>query len=158
MSRTRLVPSPSVQRWARDVNSQDRDRDETETRRSPIRDLCVAPSRSSVVVVKGDQRWHYFINTNQHQNNSNSPVYSSNQNRLSSVSINGLVTWKVEIETETSALETETRPTHLDVAPWRDRDETMDRSQNRDVSVSGPTLPWRVLQSIPNIPWNMYIQ
>jgi hypothetical protein len=33
-------------------------------------------------------------------------------------------------ETETSALETDTRPRRLNVAPRRDRDETMDRSRD----------------------------
>jgi len=32
------------------------------------------------------------------------------------------------------------RPRHLDVTPRRDRDETMDRSRDGDVSVSGPSL------------------
>jgi len=50
---------------------------------------------------------------------------------------NGLETGKVETVTEISALETETRPIHLDVAPRRDRDETMDNLET-DTSLSRP--------------------
>jgi len=63
---------------------------------------------------------------------------------------NGLETWKVKIETETSALETETFGRSAETRPWigletvsrprRDHGSVSRRSRDRDVSVSDPSL------------------
>ena len=51
---------------------------------------------------------------------------------------------ETEAMTETLAPETETRPRRLPTCPRRDRDETFDRSRDRDVETETTSLPYGI--------------
>jgi len=102
-----------------------RDRDETLHNSRPLRGVIkvISCSRQGWSTMAKDL--HFQHDFYKHHSASEQFKFASlfkrrNQNRLNSVSSNGLETWKVKIETETSGLEIETRPRHLDVAPRRD--------------------------------------